>query len=97
MASGSFLPSRDCHCERCCRGPILGGIFLLTLGALFLLGEFSHWTLRSTWPVLLIVLGLVMAWQHAGSTEGHIPPGGVPPQVPPPQDPSSDSSQVPHV
>ncbi len=95
------LYNRDCSCERCGRKRIMGGAVLLTLGGLFLLNEFTRAGFQ--WPVLLIVIGVVMVWQHAGSTEGHVPRGLVPPPpapAPPQTPPStsgSDSSQVPHV
>jgi hypothetical protein len=91
----------DCSCERCGRAKMLGGAVLLTLGGLFMLKEFTH--IGFQWPVLLIVIGVVMVWQHAGSTEGHVPPGAVQPSQapaptqPPPPTPGPDPSQVPHV
>ncbi len=100
MASRPYLPNRKCQCQRCGRGPVLGGAVLLTLGGLFLLREFTHFGFQ--WPILLIVIGVVMVWQHAASTEGHVPPGDAsapqtaPPEPPPPTS-GSDSSQVPHV
>ena len=91
-----YRHNRCCSCERCARARMMGGAVLLTLGGLFLLHEFTH--IGFQWPVLLIVIGVVMVWQHAGSTEGHVPRELVPPQVPPPPPPSSpDSPQVPHV
>ncbi len=93
--------NRDCPCERCGRKRMMFGAVLLTLGGLFLLNEFTR--IGFQWPVLLIVIGVVMVWQHAGSAEGHIPRGLEPPPQPPapPQPPTSasgsDSSQVPHV
>ncbi len=95
------LYNRDCPCQRCGRKRLMGGAILLTLGGLFLLNEFAR--IGFQWPVLLIVIGVVIVWQHAGSSEGHVPRGLVPPpQAPaPPQPPTStsgsDSSQVPHV
>ncbi len=97
------LYNRDCPCERCGRRRMMGGAVLLTLGGLFLLGEFTHFSFDSSWPLLLIVIGVTMVWQHAGSSEGHVPRGLVsPPQAPAPPPPptstsGSDSSQVPHV
>jgi hypothetical protein len=91
-----YLPSKNCRCERCSRGPVLGGAVLLTLGGLFLLREFTH--LSFQWPVLLIVIGVVMVWQHAASTEGHVPPSsGETPAAPPPPPSSSEPPQVPNV
>ncbi len=98
-----YQRNRDCSCERCSRGRVMGGTILLTVGGLFLLSEFTHVRFDSSWPVLLIVIGVVMVWRHAGSTEGHVPRSlAVPPPPPsPPQSPpstsGSDSSQVPHV
>ncbi len=95
-----YMPSRGCQCQRCSRGPLLGAAVLITLGALFLLNEFTRFSFHEGWPILLIVIGVIMVWQHAGSTEGHVPRGTtVPPQEPPPGPPTSgsDSSQVPHV
>jgi len=93
-----YEKNRDCGCERCSRRRLMGGAVLLTLGGLFLLNEFTH--VGFQWPVLLIVIGVVMVWQHAASTEGHLPPGAGGPQVPPPQPPptpQNPDSQVPHV
>lgn len=98
--SQCYMPNKNCRCERCSRGPILGGAVLLTLGALFLLREFTH--LGFQWPLLLIVMGVVMVWQHAASTQGHVPPPLDPRQAPPappaaPPTSETDPSQVPHV
>jgi len=37
------------------RGPII----LITVGSLFALDHFTPWGFQQTWPVLLIVLGLL--------------------------------------
>lgn len=103
MNGYEYQRNRECSCERCARKRIMGGAVLLTLGGLFLLSEFSHIRFHNTWPLLLIVIGVVLVWQHAGSTQGHVPPGALPPQAPPPppppppEAPNPDSSQVPHV
>jgi len=90
----NYSRNRDCGCPRCWSGRITGGAMMVTVGALFLLSEFSRWDFGDTWPVLLIVLGLIQVYRYSASTEGHLPPGA-PPSPPPP--PASDSSQVPHV
>jgi len=43
------------------RGPgLMGPIFLITLGLIFLIGEFvPEWGVRKSWPVLLIVIGVM--------------------------------------
>ena len=99
--NGNEIYNRECTCERCGRKRMMGGAVLLTLGGLFLLKEFTH--IGFQWPVLLIVIGLVMVWQHSASTEGHIPRGCLPPpppaspQSPPPPPAPNSESQVPHV
>jgi cell wall-active antibiotic response 4TMS protein YvqF len=81
----------DCSCARCSIGRLTGGAMMVTVGVLFLLAEFTRWGFHETWPLLLIVLGLLQVMRHNASLEGHIGAGvSAPPQNP-------DSSQVPHV
>jgi len=54
---------------RAVRGPII----LITIGTLFALDHFSPYSFTQTWPVLLIVLGLLALAGRAarsGSTPG---------------------------
>jgi hypothetical protein len=54
----------------------MGPVVLITVGVLFLLDQLghSHWMdFGSTWPALLIVIGLIMFLQHNASAEGHVP------------------------
>jgi hypothetical protein len=68
----------------------MGPAVLVTLGVLMLLSEFGTIRFHYTWPVLLIVIGLVKVYQTTTSNEGHQVYGqGYPPQVPPPTDPGS--------
>ncbi len=94
------LYNRQCPCQRCGRKRMMGGAVLLTLGGLFLLNEFTRFGFQ--WPVLLIVIGVVMVWQHSASMEGHVPRGLVPPPPqapapPPPLASGPENPQVPHV
>jgi|SRR5690349_12197807 cell wall-active antibiotic response 4TMS protein YvqF len=85
-----YQPNRSCRCTRCrCRG-IMGPAILVTLGVLFLLdnldirgASFDH-----TWPLILIVIGIVMVMRGNASTAGHISP-------PPPSMPMTPSVAVP--
>jgi len=65
-----------CSCGRCrCHG-YMGPAVLITLGVLFLLDQIghSHWMeFGSTWPAILIVIGLVLFQQHNASPAGHVP------------------------
>jgi hypothetical protein len=72
---------------------VKGPIILITIGVLFAFDRFTDFRLSQTWPVLLIVIGLL---QLAGSSRrryyGGYPPynPGQPQQPPaPPNDPGS--------
>ncbi len=82
-----------CHCQSCTIRSFTGPAIVITIGVLFLLHQlrggifyFGH-----TWPVLLIVIGVLQLAAAMASREGHIivtPPQGVPPSaVPPPSSP----------
>src|ERR1700690_534245 len=94
-----------CSCSRCRAHGFMGPVVLITVGVLFLLDQLghSHWMdFGSTWPALLIVIGLIMFLQHNASIAGHVPraypamppnpgqpvnPGAPGYPVPPPQSP----------
>ncbi len=77
-----------CSCGRCRAHGFMGPVILITIGVLFLLDQLghSHWmNFDSTWPALLIVIGLIMFLKHNASAEGHVPrdyPGMVQPGRP---------------
>jgi hypothetical protein len=77
-----------CSCSRCRAHGFMGPAVLITLGVLFLVDQLghAHWMeFGSTWPALLIVIGLIMFLQHNASVEGHVPrdyPGFVQPGRP---------------
>jgi hypothetical protein len=50
-----------CGCARCTVGAVTGSLLLITLGVLFALQEAGSYRFRETWPVLLIVYGLLWA------------------------------------
>jgi len=58
-------------------------VLLITLGILFALNNFTPYGFSETWPVLLIVLGLLSLLGRNTST----PPFGSPPGPPPPRAP----------
>jgi TM2 domain-containing membrane protein YozV len=90
----------SCQCPRCRARCLMGPAVLVTIGVLGLLDSMGHVGWGRTWPVILLVIGLVKLQASNASTDGHIdvPPaqisrGPVTPQ-PPIQPPSSE---VPHV
>ena len=56
---------------RAVRGPII----LITIGTLFALDHFTPWGFHQTWPVILIVIGLLTLAGRA--TRSGPTPGGV--------------------
>src|SRR5207248_1416685 len=71
-----------CNCVRCTASCSMGAAVLTTLGLLFLLQNLSYrFDFGRTWPLLLIVIGIVAFLRNSGSTEGHIEPPA-PPSAP---------------
>jgi hypothetical protein len=50
----------------------MGPIIIITVGVLFLVGEYSAYSFFDLWPVILIVIGAVLIAQAMVSREGHI-------------------------
>jgi hypothetical protein len=62
-----------CRCARCRMGSLMGPVILITIGVLFLIGEFSNRvSFGELWPVILIAIGAVKLLEASASTEGHI-------------------------
>lgn len=62
------------------RGPLI----LITIGVLFLLDRFTPFGFTETWPVILIVVGVVALAGGSRKRRGaDYPPSGPPPNVPP--------------
>ena len=86
MASGANL-SRGCPCDRCSMRGLMGPAILVTLGALFLLDNWSRISFHQTWPLILVVIGVIKVLQSNASTAGHrdsLPPattGAAPPSA----------------
>jgi di/tricarboxylate transporter len=70
----TYIRNRACCCFRCRARGITGTVFLITLGVLFLLGNYNIIYFGKSWPVLLIVAGLCMLANRSSSTEGHMQP-----------------------
>ena len=81
-----------CTCQRCSIRGLMGPVIVVTVGVLFLLQEMrgGFFDFGNTYPVILIVIGLISLASALASSEGHassaspvapgIPPApGVPP------------------
>lgn len=87
-----------CNCARCRTRGLMGPAVLVTLGVLLLLSEFHVARFHYTWPVILIVIGLVKVLIASASTEGHrgvvVTVQGAPPGPQAPTGSGSNPSQV---
>ena len=63
---------------------LMGAAMLITLGVLFLLSSWGHVGFHYTWPVILIVIGLVKFMQASAPITGHISPGAPAAGIPAP-------------
>lgn len=80
-----------CNCDRCRARCLMGPAVLVTLGVLFLLEAQNIMSFGRTWPVLLLVIGLVKLLSGNASSAGHI--SGSPP-IPGPGPGSAVSGEV---
>jgi len=80
-----------CSCVRCTASCSMGAAVMTTLGILFLLQNVSYrFDFGRTWPLLLIVIGIVAFLRNSGSTEGHIEP------PPPPSAVQTSATEAQH-
>jgi hypothetical protein len=108
---GPAMAFTFCQCARCRTRRIMGPAIVVTIGVLFLLQNLDVGNLgfHRTWPVILLVVGVVKLLQGSASVEGHIPftgfgtkppiaGGPIPPAPPappvPPVPPVPPSSEV---
>ncbi len=63
-----------CNCRRCAIRGLRSPAFLITIGLIFLVSEWhgDYLSARYTWPVILIVMGLIRLAEHFVSDEGHL-------------------------
>jgi hypothetical protein len=92
----AYIPNRTCHCPRCRARGLMGPGILITLGVLFLLDQ-TGIRFHETFPVLLIVIGVMLYLGRSATTEGHMDVriAQVAPAPPPPV--PADQSRGPEV
>ena len=61
-----------CKCLQCKVRGLMGPLMIITVGLLFLIGEYTRYRFMDLWPVLLIVAGVVLTAQSLASNEGHL-------------------------
>jgi len=67
-------PRIKCGCQSCTIRGFVGPAIVITLGVLLLLNEVQggHLYFGNTWPVILIVIGLLHLGSSMASREGHV-------------------------
>ena len=81
-----------CNCRRCMIRSLMGPAVVVTVGVLFLLDQLrgGYLAFGNTFPVILIVIGVISLASNLAPADGHIS-GPVPPSppgtTPPPQNP----------
>ena len=94
----NYQPNQTCYCTRCRSRGLMGPAVLITLGVLFMLSEFGVVRFHNTWPILLIVIGLVKVLAGNLDTKGHMDViAPAPPGAPPAPTQNSEPRQVDHV
>lgn len=98
VVTSSGVAITVCQCPRCRTRRIMGPAIVFTIGVLFLLENLDVGNLgfSRTWPLILLVVGVIKLMQGNASTEGHVsflssnPPvagGPIPPAPPTPPPP----------
>jgi hypothetical protein len=89
-----------CHCQSCTIRGLVGPAVVITLGVLWLLNEVhgGRFYFGSTWPLILIVIGLVHLASSMASREGHVEatPFSAPPAPPAPPASGASTPQTPY-
>ena len=60
-----------CGCPQCRVRGLMGPLMLITLGVIFMLGEYTRYGFGDLWPVLVIVPGVILLIQSLVSRAGH--------------------------
>ena len=60
-----------CGCASCRVGSLMAPIVLITIGVIFLCGQYTRYGFGHLWPVILVVVGAVMVGQSMASRDGH--------------------------
>jgi len=61
-----------CTCAHCRMRMLMAPFLLITIGVIFLVGQYSRFGFGDLWPVILIVVGAVLVVQNMASRAGHI-------------------------
>jgi len=77
-----YRRNRTCSCARCRCSGYIGPTVLVTLGVLFLVDQYTVYGIARTWPILLIVIGIVKLVQRNAPATGHVDVSQIGPGAP---------------
>ena len=60
-----------CSCARCRMRSLMGPVIIITIGAIFLLSEYTPYGIGHLWPLILIVVGIFRLAESMVSNAGH--------------------------
>ncbi|HTZ32899.1 MAG TPA: DUF5668 domain-containing protein [Methylomirabilota bacterium] len=91
------MSAQRCRCQSCMIRSLTGPAIVITIGLLFLLhqvhGRYLYF--GNTWPILLLVIGILQLGAALASREGHVDPAATVPPVPPVA-PPANPQQTPY-
>lgn len=62
-----------CNCRRCTIRSLMGPAVIITVGVLFLLEQTrSGFSFGQTWPVILVVIGIISLASAMAPMDGHV-------------------------
>jgi hypothetical protein len=83
-----------CHCRRCTIRSLMGPAVVITVGVLFLLEQTrSGFSFGQSWPIILVVIGVISLASALSPMDGHISNSA--PPAPPAATPVPPASSAP--
>jgi hypothetical protein len=85
-----------CNCRRCTIRSLMGPAVIITVGILFLLEQTrSGFSFGQTWPVILVVIGIISLASAMAPMDGHITSSNAVPPAPPAGTPIPPANTAP--
>jgi hypothetical protein len=69
-----YVRNRACRCPRCAAHWLMGPAILVTVGVLFLIQQLGIMDFGRSFPILLIVIGVIKIAQRTAPDMGHVQP-----------------------
>jgi len=63
---------KRCGCAQCRVRRLMGPLMIITIGAIFLVQQYTPYGVGTLWPLMLIVPGIILVAASLASDEGHV-------------------------